>query len=279
MNDGSERGRDPVSIKTGKRSRSPAFKLFLAICALFTFLTLLGLGTWQLYRLQWKLTLIERVEQRVHAAPVTVPGPDRWALITAESDEYRHVQLRGTYLYQFTTKVQALTELGSGYWLLTPLRDSNGNIVFINRGFAASELADRIIRHESAVGGDCRQPDAIGCEPFTVTGLLRISEPEGGFLRKNAPTAGRWFSRDIPALAAAHGLAGAAPYFIDADKASASRSALEQALQPVGGLTVISFQNNHLVYALTWYALALMMAGGFLWAAREERKSRRSGTG
>lgn len=285
MINGSERGRNPVSGKTGPRSRSFAFKLALTICALFTFVALLGLGTWQLYRLQWKQALIERVEQRVHAAPVTAPGPDRWMQITADSDEYRHVEVSGTFLYRFTTKVQALTELGSGYWLLTPLRDADGNIVFINRGFATSEIADKIIERETAVDNDCRQPATDNCERVRIVGLLRVSEPGGGFLRKNAPDAGRWYSRDIKALAAAHGLSGVAPYFIDADKASASRVSSGPSVhavptvQPVGGLTVISFQNNHLVYALTWYALALMVAGGFLWAAREERKSRRSDAG
>lgn len=279
MSLGSERVHDPASPKPGRRSRSLAFKLTLALCALFTFVTLLGLGSWQLYRLQWKLALIERVEQRVHAAPADAPGPNRWTQITAESDEYRHVRLSGTLLYRFTTKVQALTELGSGFWLLTPLRDTDGNIVFINRGFATNQLADKIIQREASAEGDCRQPDIGRCQRIQITGLLRITEPEGGFLRKNSPDTDRWYSRDISAIAAAHGLSGVAPYFIDADKASSSGLSPDPALQPVGGLTIISFQNNHLVYALTWYALALMVAGGFFWAAREERKSRQSGTG
>jgi surfeit locus 1 family protein len=48
--------------------------------------------------------------------------------------------------------------------------------------------------------------------------------------------------------------------------------------QPVAGLTVVSFHNNHLVYAITWYALALMVLGAALWIAREERWKRRPGT-
>jgi surfeit locus 1 family protein len=38
--------------------------------------------------------------------------------------------------------------------------------------------------------------------------------------------------------------------------------------QPVGGLTVITFHNSHLVYAITWYALALMVAGAWWWSVR-----------
>lgn len=279
MNPGSEREQDPVLKKTGRRSRSFGLNLALAICALLAFVALLGLGTWQLYRLQWKQALIERVEQRVHASPADAPGPERWPQVTAENDEYRHVRIRGTFLHQFTTKVQALTELGSGYWLLTPLRDAKGDIVFINRGFAAEGLADKIIQYDAASNGDCRNHDAVSCEQITVTGLLRISEPGGGFLRKNSPSTGKWYSRDIQAIAAAHGLSKVAPYFIDAGKADTSPPSAESALRPVGGLTVISFHNNHLVYALTWYALALMIAGGFVWVVREERKPRRGGTG
>ena len=44
---------------------------------------------------------------------------------------------------------------------------------------------------------------------------------------------------------------------------------------PVGGLTVITFHNNHLVYAITWYSLALMLAGGTAYVIRQEWRARR----
>ena len=128
-----------------------------------------------------------------------------------------------------------------------------------------------------------------------VTGLLRMTEPHGGFLRHNDPAANRWYSRDVQAIAAARGLTRVAPYFIDAEAAlgdgdaprtpsetagaspSASAdqrgattsppangprppTANEPAVPPVPGLTVITFHNSHLVYAITWYTLALMVA-------------------
>ena len=59
-----------------------------------------------------------------------------------------------------------------------------------------------------------------------------------------------------------------APYFIDAeatpraaDEAAASPAGGGSGFAPVGGLTVITFHNSHLVYAITWYTLALMVAG------------------
>jgi surfeit locus 1 family protein len=228
----------------------------LTACAAFAFVALLGLGTWQLYRLQWKLDLIERVESRVHAAPVTAPGPERWPQITAASDEYRHVRLTGTFLNDQATKVQAVTELGSGYWVLTPLRTEDGNLVLINRGFI--------------LPGTIEQDPPAGIQ--TVTGLLRISEPGGGFLRYNDPVHNRWYSRDVQAIAAAHGLQHVAPYFIDAD--AGPPSGADPARHPVGGLTVIAFSNHHLGYAFTWYALALMVAGAWFRVFREHQRTR-----
>jgi surfeit locus 1 family protein len=245
-----------ASQQAAPRRRSLAALLALAACAVLAFGGFVALGTWQLYRLQWKLALIERVDQRVYAAPVPAPGPTRWPAISAESDEYRHVRLSGTFLYKLSTKVQASTELGSGYWLLTPLREVDGNVVLVNRGFIRADAPDRAPEDAPQVS--------------TVTGLLRISEPGGGFLRDNNPAANRWYSRDVRAIAAARGLTHVAPYFVDADAAQETGPAA-----PVGGLTVIAFHNNHLLYALTWYALALMVAGASLLVAREERKRRK----
>ena len=83
-----------------------------------------------------------------------------------------------------------------------------------------------------------------------------MSEPGGGFLRANDPATGRWFSRDVAAIAASLGLDKVAPYFIDSERNPGDTG------PPVGGLTVVDFPNNHLVYALTWGTLALMAAAG-----------------
>ena len=98
--------------------------------------------------------------------------------------------------------------------------------------------------------------------------LLRVTEPGGGFLRSNDPAGDRWYSRDVAAIAAARGVTEAAPYFIDAEASPAGG-------YPVGGLTVLKFRNNHLVYALTWFALDLMLIAAAAYVARSEWKRRR----
>ena len=62
------------------------------------------------------------------------------------------------------------------------------------------------------------------------------------------------------AIALSRRLTGVAPYFVDADAPAGMPDDPAIAAGPVGGLTVIDFSNNHLAYALTWYALAAMLA-------------------
>nr|GAJ32344.1 SURF1-like protein [Bradyrhizobium sp. DOA9] len=226
----------------GKAARIPS--PWLTVLSLVAFAVLIALGVWQIERRAWKLALIDRVEQRVHAPAQPIPPPTSWPAVSAASDEYRHVSLSGRFLHDSETLVQAVTEEGPGYWVLTPLQRDDGTLVLINRGFVPSERRDASTRRN---GNPQRRVE--------ITGLLRITEPRGGFLRTNVPQHNRWYSRDVAAIAAARGLGEVAPFFVDADAGS------QIAGGPIGGLTVIRFPNNHLIYALTWFALAFMLAG------------------
>ncbi|RYF74915.1 MAG: SURF1 family protein [Comamonadaceae bacterium] len=228
-------------------------RIAFAAAALLVFVGLVALGTWQVQRRAWKLDLIERVNARVHAAAAEAPPAEQ---PPSRADEYRHVRVSGTYLHDRETLVQAVTDLGSGFWVLTPLRRAEGGVVLINRGFVPPEARDPAARATDAPQGET-----------TVVGLLRLSEPGGGFLRKNDAAGNRWFSRDVQAIAQARGLGPVAPYFIDAEAGPAQ----SPPRWPAGGLTVIAFHNNHLVYALTWYALAAMVAAGAAYALRSRR--------
>ena len=110
----------------------------------FFFVLFVALGTWQVQRRAWKLDLIARVEQRVHAPAVPAPGPAQWPEVTAAADEYRHVTATGTFLDTSQTLVQAVTDLGAGYWVLTPLQAADGSIVLVNRGFVAADDRNRV---------------------------------------------------------------------------------------------------------------------------------------
>jgi surfeit locus 1 family protein len=220
---------------------------------------LAALAVWQVHRRAYKLDLIGRVEARVHAVPTPAPGPGTWPGISTAADEYRRVVATGYWLEDRSTLVQAVTELGGGYWIMTPLARDDGTTILVNRGFVPATERD-------PASWRPRSP-----EPVTVTGLLRMSEPDGAFLRQNDPASNRWYSRDVAAIAAARGLNKVTPYFVDAE-----RTPGESGL-PVAGLTVIAFSNNHLVYALTWGALALMAAAGAVFVSLDRLRSGRPG--
>lgn len=250
-----------VDKAAGPPFRSAGSRAFLLACALLLFAGFLALGSWQVQRRAWKLDLIDRVEQRVHAPAVAAPGAAQWPQVSASNDEYRHVQLTGRFLHDRETLVQAVTELGSGFWVMTPLQQTDGNLVLVNRGFVPPEARDPAARGTPASTGT-----------VNVAGLLRLSEPGGGFLRKNDPAAERWYSRDVQAIAVARGLAvgSVAPFFVDAEASPGGTAG--RSTWPAGGLTVIAFHNSHLVYALTWYALAAMVAGAAWYAWRADRR-------
>ncbi|KTE14356.1 SURF1 family protein [Sphingopyxis sp. H115] len=231
------------------RTRRAAF----AAAALIAALGLAALGVWQVERRAWKHELIAAVDARVHAAPAKAPRPDRWDAVNAKDDAYRRVTATGIFRHDRETLVQAVTERGAGYWVMTPLETPNFTLL-INRGFVPKDRRDAKTRAAGQVAG-----------PVTVTGLLRVTEPGGAFLRSNDPAADRWFSRDVAGIAKARGLGRTAPYFVDADAAPNPGG------YPVGGLTVVRFRDHHMVYALTWFtlsALSLFFAWR-LWRIRE----------
>ncbi|RYM15076.1 SURF1 family protein [Sphingobium cupriresistens] len=230
------------------RPQKAGFPVGLTLAALILFVGLMALGVWQVERLAWKRDLIARVDARIHAAPASAPARAN------KADEYRRVTATGIFLHDKAALVQAATVRGAGYWVLTPLRQANGAILFVNRGFVPPEAKTRYDRPQGVV---------------RVTGLLRLTEPGGGFLRSNDPVADRWYSRDVAAIAATRRLMPIANYFIDA-QAGPSPDAL-----PVGGLTVVRFPNSHLQYAITWFILAAMVAGAYSLVMRQSGKDRR----
>ncbi|MBR0554308.1 SURF1 family protein [Ciceribacter sp. L1K23] len=204
---------------------------------LLAVMVLLGLGVWQVQRLQWKTALIERVETGLAAAPVPAPGPAEWSRLSFDTAEYRRISASGRFLPADDIFVKAVTVRGTGFWVMSLFETDEGWRLFINRGFIPDSFSpDKLSRPHGLV---------------EVSGLLRLTQPDGAFLRSNDPDGGRWFSRDTVAMARSLGFPEVAPYFLDADAGGEN--------PPIGGLTVVSFPNNHLGYAITWFGLAAVL--------------------
>ncbi|HET7930673.1 MAG TPA: SURF1 family protein, partial [Rhodanobacteraceae bacterium] len=207
-----------------------------------------------------KLAISEAMQTRVHAAPVAAPGPDAWP--RAATLQYLHVSMSGHFLAGARTLVRGSSRDGYGFWVMAPFATERGFIVLVNRGYIPESLP------KQPAFASIRPPSGI----VTITGLLRASEPGGGFLRRNQPQENLWYSRDVAAIAAARHLPAGkvAPYFVDADAVAGS------ARWPAAGLTKVSIYNHSLGYAITWFLLAL---GTLLCAGIVIRHERRAQSG
>ena len=142
---------------------------------------------------------------------------------------------------------------------MTPLVRDDGAVVWINRGFVPRRGAD-LAPYDPAPSGE-----------VTVTGILRRAEPRGAHTPADDAGHRLWFVRDPAVLAAAAGLEASrvAPYTIDAERSLTPASGLPQA-----GETRLTYPNDHLGYAVTWYGLAVACVGVFAVWARGRLRTR-----
>lgn len=236
--------REPARENGHRRVRS-VWTLALGSALALAFTGFVALGVWQLQRMSWKHALIERVDARLRAAPLPPPSRADWAGVSDERDAYRRVELDGRFIPIPEVRAQAVTALGAGHWSMAAFRTEGGDIVLVNRGFVPLDA----------------EPAPPPAGRVTVIGLLRTTEPVGGFLRRNDPAAGRWYSRDVAAIARAGALPAAevAPFFVDAFSV-AGPAVAGDARWPRAGMTVVRFRDPHLSYALTWFGMALLTA-------------------
>jgi surfeit locus 1 family protein len=221
-----------------------------AVATLLAAVAIVGLGIWQLERHTWKEDLLARIDARIHAPAAEIPPETRWPNWSPGEDEYRHVSVKGEFEFDREVLVHGNSPRDqrgivlAGYAVLTPLRRPDGSFVIVNRGFIPMEMRER--------------PDLVQRPQgeVTVTGIARASQTRGWFVPDDEPARGEWFTRDIEAIARDKGLSRVAPFIVDAD-------ATPEGQWPKGGLTVVSFPNNHLEYAFTWFGIAATLVGVF----------------
>ena len=213
------------------------------IAALVLTAILIGLGVWQVQRLHWKLALIAEVNGHMTAAPISL---DRALAMDADSVQYRRVTLSGRFdnakeAYVFTT--------GAGgepvYHVLTPFVTDNGRTLLVDRGYVPKDRLDPAAR--SSIAGES-----------TLVGVWRVPDAPGAFTPAPDKVHRIWYARDLQGIAATDHLRLAAPALIEAD-ATANPGGW-----PKGGQTVVSFRNEHLSYAITWFGLAAGLIGVYL---------------
>jgi surfeit locus 1 family protein len=215
---------------------------------------LVGLGIWQLDRKVWKENLIATLTERLSQAPANLPPRSAWPTLTQSADEYRRV----TFPAEFIEGQEALVYTagsafrpdvqGPGYWVFAPARLPGGSIVVIDRGFIPLDNKDAATH----------APQGI----VDVVGVMRWPEQRGTFTPSDEPQKNIWYLRDHKLIADFKKWDTAAPFYIDQE------SPVPPGGMPVPGKLRVTLPDNHLQYALTWFAMALGLAGVYVvWLA------------
>jgi surfeit locus 1 family protein len=211
-----------------------------ATCA--ALLVLIGLGTWQLQRLQWKLGLIEAIAERVHAPPVAIETLLARGPLAIASAEYTHVALMGQFQHPHERYLYAPGDGDWGWDVFTPLELADGEAIFVNRGYVPRQRLDRALR-----------PSGLPQGPVTITGLLRQSPgAPPWWTPASNPAKNAWYWSDIGAMANSLGPNEGrlvTDFYVDADP-------IQAVDPPAGGATGLELPNRHLEYAFTWFGLA-----------------------
>jgi surfeit locus 1 family protein len=241
------------------RQAGPRLIVVTLILSALALAVLIGLGTWQVQRLHWKEGLLATIAQRIASPPVDLSAIEMH-LREAEDIEYRPMRVSGRFFNAGERHFFATWQGQSGFYVYTPLRLDDGRFLFVNRGFVPYDLKEPAKRPGSQPEGE-----------VTVTGLARarLDEKPSFIVPDNQPGDNIFYWKDLNAMSATAGLpAGATvlPFFLDAD-ATPNAGGL-----PIGGVTLIDLPNSHLQYAVTWYGLALALAGVVgVWLWRQRR--------
>lgn len=240
---------------------SNAALIKLTITALIGVGLLVWLGVWQLERHTWKERIIQRIEDRTARKPVSL---DRAIELARElqNPSYLPVRAEGRFHHEKERYLYSIALDGKPGWhVITPLETVSGRVVLVDRGFVPQELRDPSARAQGQF------KDVV-----SVTGLVRTPEQPGLFSPDNDLEANQWFTRDLGAMTNSM-FPGATvepvPFFLEAVKSDIPGG------WPMGGQTRLHLARNHLQYAFTWFALAIVLIViyvAFVWEARRGKR-------
>ncbi|MCR9112257.1 MAG: SURF1 family protein [Rhodobacteraceae bacterium] len=203
---------------------------------------LIGLGVWQVQRLDWKEGVLAEIEAKIAADPVALPAaPD------PQAHKYLPVQVTGRFGDGALRVLVSRKRVGAGHLIISPFTTQAGRTILVDRGFL--KLDDALT-----------DPPA---DTITITGNLHWPDDRNSSTPENDVAGNTWFARDIAQMAE---VLGTEPLLLTTREVS----------QPDGALTPLpvdtsGIPNDHLQYAVTWFSLAaiwLVMTGYYIHRSR-----------
>ena len=221
-----------------KLKRAYLFQLFVII-----FVTIFcALGTWQLYRLQWKLELISEITFGLDSSPIEYSNSIK--------KNYQRVSAKGKFNFDKQIYLYSLNDNGKpGYDVITPFRTNKNENVLVNRGWIKKEFKNNPIINKNIE------------DEQKIIGLLRKIYKPNIFKPNNDLRNNIWFSINLEDLKVTSG-----------ERFNEFVIFLEdnQAKTPIPRKISIDVPNNHLKYAITWYAISISIIFYYLYFRRKK---------
>ena len=215
-------------------------KLFLFKVFVFFFITLFcSLGTWQLYRLQWKQDLINQISEGLNSAPIQYSQNI--------NKNYQRVTLVGKYNFKNQIYLYNLNKKGQpGFDVITPFETLNKENVLINRGWIKKEFKNN---------------PRINSFSKNIKGLLKESNKKNIFTPENDLKENIWFSINLNEIQKLTGKKfNKFIVYLEDEKINT----------PKPKEITIDLPNNHLKYAITWYSISISILFYFLYFRKKQ---------
>jgi cytochrome oxidase assembly protein ShyY1 len=249
-------------------SAKPRAVAGFAIFTLVMLIAFVGLGLWQLQRRVEKHALIAALTERLAAAPVPLPLPAQWSALNSAHDEFSRVRFTATYQSRLDAMVYGSGSAvrddisGPGTWAFLPAQLPDGETVAVNAGFVPNTMQDRE-QQDRAVA------QLITRQPVVLTGYIRFPESAGMLTPAEDRGKRLWFTRDHLAMARALGWDKVAPFYIDLESPVPADGI------PKPGPLEVHLKDDHMQYAITWFALAgaVVIAFAVWWRAQRRQSS------
>jgi surfeit locus 1 family protein len=206
------------------------------------FITLFcALGTWQLYRLQWKMQLMSEITFGLNSTPIEYSNSIK--------KNYQRVVSDGFYNFKDQIYLYSLNQKGKpGFDVITPFETTGKEIVLVNRGWIPKELK--------------KLPEINSIQGRTkINGLLRKIYKANIFKPNNDIKGNIWFSVNLEDIEKFTGkkFSNFIIYLEDLDVKA-----------PLPRKITVDVPNNHLKYAITWYAIAISILLYYLYFRKKK---------
>ncbi|WP_428489791.1 SURF1 family protein [Rhodopila sp.] len=228
---------------TSARSRF----LIPTLTTLIMLAILVGLGTWQIYRLHWKQGILKQIAASEAAPPAPLtPDPASYAKVSATG------RFRFDLAVQFGADVRD-TNTGPtmGTYQIVPLQRDGAPTVLVDRGWVPQQSATAV-------------DDPTGV--VSVTGYVRPGDTQHWFSPTDDTASRQFYTLDPAAIGAAVGVRNVLPFTLVA------LGPANGASYPAPAQHLPRPPNNHLSYVITWYGLAVALVVIFgAWVRKAQR--------